>query len=54
MEIDSHYSPQGDCPNPIVHERDEVQITQLLGPDGKPYAIRRKAHPVGFRLVLKK
>lgn len=34
-----------------VIERDEVQLTKLLGPDGLPYAIRRPKMKVGFDLT---
>lgn len=34
-----------------VHEPDEVQVTQLLGPDGNPYAIRRPKMKLGFDLT---
>ena len=37
-----------------VHEADEVQETQLLGPDGKPYAIRRPKMKIGFDLTPRK
>ena len=53
MNTNSWYWPEGECPQPTVYERDEVQICKLLGPDGKPYAIRRNRHPVGFDLVKK-
>ena len=33
-----------------VHEADEIQETKLLGPDGKPYAIRRPKIKMGFDL----
>lgn len=36
-----------------VVEQDEVQITKLLGPDGKPYAIRRPKMKLGFDLTTK-
>jgi hypothetical protein len=35
----------------IVVEQDEVQLTKLLGPDGKPYAIRRSKIKLGFDLT---
>lgn len=35
----------------IVVEPDEVQTTRLLGPDGSPYAIRRKKTKLGFDLT---
>lgn len=38
----------------IVHEADEVQETQLLGPDGRPYAIRRPKMKIGFDLTPRK
>lgn len=38
----------------LVHESDEVQVTQLLGPDGNPYAIRRPKMKLGFDLTPKK
>jgi hypothetical protein len=34
-----------------VVEQDEVQLTKLLGPDGKPYAIRRPKMKLGFDLT---
>lgn len=37
-----------------VHEADEIQETQLLGPDGRPYAIRRPKMKIGFDLTPKK
>jgi hypothetical protein len=37
-----------------VHEADEVQETQLLGPDGRPYAIRRPKMKIGFDLTPRK
>ncbi len=33
-----------------IHEADDVQVTQLLGPDGQPYAIRRPRMKLGFDL----
>lgn len=51
MDTNSWYWPEGECSQPTVYERDEVQICKLLGPDGKPYAIRRPKHPVGFNLT---
>lgn len=42
-----------DAKTSTVHEQDDVQITQLLGPDGKPYAIRRPKVKLGFDLTPK-
>lgn len=39
-----------DAKTNYVHEADEVQVTQLLGPDGQPYAIRRPKMKIGFDL----
>jgi hypothetical protein len=35
----------------VVIEKDEIQITKLLGPDGQPYAIRRPKAKLGFDLT---
>ncbi len=43
-----------DAKTSVVHEQDEVQLSQLLGPDGKPYAIRRPKMKLGFDLSPKK
>jgi hypothetical protein len=32
-----------------VSELDHVQETQVLGPDGKPYVMKRIKNPIGFR-----
>jgi len=43
-----------DAKTNYVHEADEVQETQILGPDGKPYAIRRSKMKIGFDLTPRK
>lgn len=43
-----------DAKTHTVHEADEVQETRLLGPDGKPYAIRRPKMKLGFDLTPKR
>ena len=43
-----------DAKTNYVHEADEIQETQLLGPDGKPYAIRRPKMQIGFDLTPRK
>lgn len=43
---------EGYTPSVTIYEPDEVQISQVLGPDGKPFAIRRKKYTIGF--VLKR
>jgi hypothetical protein len=42
---------QGQTRGEIVYESDPVQYTKLLGPDGKPYAIRRPRMKLGFDLT---
>jgi hypothetical protein len=37
-----------------VIEKDEVQITRILGPDGQPYSIRRPKAKLGFDLTPSK
>jgi hypothetical protein len=46
--------PEGETHGTTVYEHDEVQLTQLLGPDGKPYAIRRPKFKMGFDLTPQK
>lgn len=40
-----------DAKSTVVLEKDEVQFTKLLGPDGQPYAIRRPKAKLGFDLT---
>lgn len=40
-----------DAKTHYIIESDEVQLTQLLGPDGSPYAIRRTKMKLGFDLT---
>jgi hypothetical protein len=40
-----------DAKTTVVLEKDEVQVTKLLGPDGQPYAIRRPKAKLGFDLT---
>lgn len=44
----------GQTKGETVYVPDEVQITKLLGPDGKPYAIRRTNFKLGFDLSPRK
>jgi hypothetical protein len=44
---------EGETKGEVVYITDEVQLTKLLGPDGKPYAIRRIKNIVGFDLSPK-
>ena len=53
MDTNSWYWPEGECPQPTIYEPDEVQLCKLLGPDGKPYAIRRARQRIGFDLTKK-
>lgn len=53
MDTNYQYWPEGECPHPTVYEPDEVQLCKLLGPDGKPYAIRRPRQRIGFDLIKK-
>ena len=53
MDTNYQYWPEGECPNPTIYEPDEVQLCKLLGPDGKPYAIRRARQRIGFDLTKK-
>jgi hypothetical protein len=41
-------------PTLTVLEKDEIQLTKVLGPDGQPYAIRRPKAIVGFDLSRNK
>lgn len=43
-----------DAKTSMVVEKDEVQLSSILGPDGKPYAIRRPKMQIGFDLSAKK
>jgi hypothetical protein len=45
--------PEGETQGTTVYEPDETQMTQLLGPNGKPYAIRRPKLKIGFDLTPK-
>jgi hypothetical protein len=54
MNTANWYFPDGETKGTTVYEQDEVQLTQLLGPDGKPYAIRRPKLKMGFDLSPKK
>lgn len=51
-----HYydAPEGQVQGSTVYEPDEVQLSQVLGPDGKPYAIRRIQNKIGFNLSRNK
>jgi hypothetical protein len=40
-----------DAKTTVVVEKDEVQLSKLLGPDGQPYAIRRPKAKLGFDLT---
>ena len=52
MSYNSDYwLPEGQVGGQNVIEQDDVQLTQLLGPDGKPYAIRRPKMKLGFDLT---
>lgn len=53
MYTNNYYFSEGDCASPTIYESDEVQLTQLLGPDGQPYAIRRAKRRIGFELKKK-
>jgi hypothetical protein len=46
--------PDGETRGTIIYEPDEVILTNLLGPDGKPYAIRKPKVKLGFDLTPKK
>lgn len=48
------YYSGNDAITRTIVEQDEVQITKLLGPDGKPYAIRRPKIKLGFDLTTKR
>jgi hypothetical protein len=41
----------GQTKGDTVYTPDDIQITQVLGPDGKPYAIRRQNFKLGFDLT---
>jgi len=41
----------GQTKGDTVYTPDDVQITQVLGPDGNPYAIRREKFKLGFDLT---
>jgi hypothetical protein len=41
---------EGTTKGEVVYVPDDVQITKVLGPDGKPYAIRREKFKLGFAL----
>jgi hypothetical protein len=45
---------EGSCKGETVYVPDDVQICKLLGPDGKPYAIRRQKFKLGFDLTPSK
>lgn len=45
------YHWDGQVQGSTIIEPDEVQLTKVLGPDGKPYAIRRQKIKLGFALV---
>lgn len=45
------YYSGNDAKTTSILESDEVQFTQLLGPDGSPYAIRRPKMKLGFNLT---
>lgn len=45
--------PEGETQGTTVYDKDEVLITTLLGPDGKPYAIRKARAKIGFDLTPK-
>lgn len=49
-EDDWWYYNSGKTEDCTVFEKDEVQVTSVLGPDGTPYAIRRPKVKVGFDL----
>lgn len=49
----SFWFPEGETHGTTVYDKDEVQITKLLGPDGQPYAIRRIKNRIGFDLSPK-
>ena len=44
----------GQTKGETVYKPDEAQLTTLLGPDGKPYAIRRTKSKLGFDLTPRK
>lgn len=45
-----NYLDQGQTRGEIVYESDPIQETKLLGPDGRPYIIRRPRMALGFDL----
>lgn len=42
---------EGRVEGKTVFEKEEIQLTKLLGPDGEPYAIRRPKTKLGFDLT---
>lgn len=53
-DINGWWYEEGKVSGTTVYERDEVQLSKVLGPDGEPYAIRRTKHPFGFDLTKRK
>ena len=47
----SDWFVEGSVQGTTVYEKDEIQLTKLLGPDGNPYAIRRPKTKIGFDLT---
>lgn len=46
-----YWFQDGQVQGTTVYEPDEVQLSQVLGPDGKPFAIRRPKFKLGFDLT---
>ncbi len=51
LQTDYYWLPDGETFGQTIYEADEVQLSQVLGPDGKPYAIRRPKAKLGFDLT---
>lgn len=50
VDVNGWWYPDAQVQGTTVYERDEVQLSTVLGPDGAPYAIRRVQHSIGFDL----
>jgi hypothetical protein len=46
--------PEGETQGTTVYEYDEITVTKLLGPDGKPYELKKQKIKLGFDLTRNK
>jgi hypothetical protein len=54
IDTSNSWFREGETQGTTVYEYDEITVTKLLGPNGKPYELKKQKIKLGFDLTIKK